>query len=108
MASAHALSRHRRLPQPRRPVLAPRRRRPGRWVYKISDSNVASARSNVGMLDDGSDVIALLEAERARAARGTPVAFVLMRHIDGIEVGIGAYFDGDKFLQPACIDWEHK
>ena len=77
------------------------RARPRRTVFKRCDS---AGDTFVGMLDDGSDVAALLEVQ------GTPEgeAFILMDHVQGIETGIGAYFNGERFLRPACLDWEHK
>jgi phosphoribosylamine--glycine ligase len=58
----------------------------------------------VGQLDDGRDVLAFLEGlSDADAGR-----VVLMAHVDGVEMGVGAYFNGERFLLPACLDWEHK
>ena len=84
--------------------------KPGRYVYKVSSGESPSTGNYVGQLDDASDLVAVLqvEAKRVAAAGKAPVPFVLMEHIEGVETGVGAYFDGQRFLRPACIDWEHK
>ena len=83
------------------------RRHPARYVYKICSGHSASTRNYVGQLDDGADLVAMLRVEARRAGEAPP-GFVLMQHVDGVEIGTGAYFDGHRFLRPACIDWEHK
>ncbi|MEA3001291.1 MAG: phosphoribosylamine---glycine ligase [Sphingomonadales bacterium] len=79
---------------------------PGRYVLKFSGPDFESSDNYVGQLEDGADVRAMLRAKLPR--RGAGATFILMRHIAGIEMGVGAYFDGRKFLRPACLDWEHK
>lgn len=81
--------------------------RPGRYVLKFSGPGFESSDNYVGQRPDGADVRAVLAA-RFRARGGAPASYILMDHVDGIEIGIGAYFDGDNFLEPACLDWEHK
>ena len=81
--------------------------RPARYVLKQSGADHASGDTYVGGLPDGSDVAAILKTKRAGSAPGSD-GFILMEFIDGVEMGVGAYFDGERFLTPACLDWEHK
>lgn len=82
-------------------------RHPGRYVLKFSGDDFASADNYVGQLKDGRDVLAVIAA-RFRQRKTDRMNFVLMTHVDGVEMGVGAYFDGTRFLMPACLDWEHK
>jgi phosphoribosylamine--glycine ligase len=74
--------------------------RPARYVFK---SNGPDAATFVGHHSRGADVSALLSGDG-------PVgpSFVLMEFVEGVEMGVGAYFNGEEFLRPACLDWEHK
>jgi phosphoribosylamine--glycine ligase len=81
---------------------------PRRYVFKLNGANWLSARNYVGQMDDGRDVIALLTAARDRWSAEESASFLLMEYIDGVEVGVGAFFNGKKFLEPANLDWEHK
>jgi len=89
-------------------ALAFLREHPGRWVYKLNGGLFPSTHNYVGEMEDGSDVAALIACHRARWEGSEPPSFVLMEHIAGVEIGIGAYFNGERFLHPACLDWEHK
>jgi phosphoribosylamine--glycine ligase len=75
--------------------------RPRRCVFKRSASG---GDTFVGSMSDGRDVAVFL-----RSVSLTPgERFVLMDHVEGVETGVGAYFNGERFLRPACVDWEHK
>ena len=80
-------------------------RHPGRYALKFNGPE-AAIDNYVGRLNDGRDVRAFLA--RLPQREGKPESFVLMEYIQGVEMGVGAYFDGSKFLEPACLDWEHK
>lgn len=78
---------------------------PGRYVLKFNGPE-AAIDNYVGRLDDGRDVRAFLR--KLAHPEALRASLVLMEYIEGIEMGVGAYFDGEKFLAPACLDWEHK
>ncbi|HEX4209245.1 MAG TPA: phosphoribosylglycinamide synthetase C domain-containing protein [Candidatus Binataceae bacterium] len=83
------------------------RERGGRYVFKANGS-VMGLPTYVGQAEDGADLVGQLIRYRARWTKKAAPRFVLMKHLRGIEVGVGAYFNGREFLDPPCIDWEHK
>lgn len=77
---------------------------PARYVLKYDSGSNLLCQTFVGRSPDGVDVLALLAARQHLDS----TSHLLMEYIDGVEIGIGAYFNGQRFLMPACLDWEHK
>jgi phosphoribosylamine--glycine ligase len=80
----------------------------GRYVLKFNGADSPRTRNYIGELDDGADMLALLAMYRDHGPADARPDFVLMQHLRGVEVGVGAYFNGEAFLDTACIDFEHK
>ena len=80
------------------------RHEPRRYVLKFN--GYGSMNTMVGNLEDGSDMVAILR--QLSLSKQDEPRIVLTSHLEGVEMGVGAYFNGTKFLQPACLDWEHK
>ena len=81
---------------------------PARYVFKINDAASLRTKNYVGQLENGDDMAALLALQKSQWSESWLPDFVLMEYIEGIEVGVGAYFNGEDFLQPALLDFEHK
>ncbi len=61
----------------------------------------------VGQEDDGKDVIHVLESYKAVYA-DTVKVFQLQRRMRGVEVAVGAFFNGKRFMMPINVNFEHK
>lgn len=79
-----------------------------RYVFKLNGSEWSSTRTYIGLMENGDDMVALLRGTQGSWPSGVSSSFVLMDHLSGVEVGVGGFFDGEKFLSPANLDWEHK
>jgi phosphoribosylamine---glycine ligase len=81
---------------------------PGRYVIKPSgEAQNVKRRLFVGEEDDGQDVIHMLEAYK-RALADEIKVFQLQRRVTGVEVAVGAFFNGKNFIHPININFEHK
>lgn len=61
----------------------------------------------VGQEDDGRDVIHVLESYKAVYSDRVKI-FQLQRRVRGVEVAVGAFFNGSDFMMPINVNFEHK
>ena len=84
------------------------RENPDRYVIKPSgESGNVKRRLFVGDEDDGEDVIRVLEAYKKSFPDEIKV-FQLQRRVTGVEVAVGAFFNGREFVMPLNINFENK
>jgi phosphoribosylamine---glycine ligase len=81
---------------------------PDRYVIKPSgEAQNVKRRLFVGEEEDGQDVIRMLDAYK-RAFSDEIKIFQLQRRVTGVEVAVGAFFNGKQFVYPVNINFEHK
>jgi len=81
---------------------------PNRYVLKPSgEAQNIKRLLFVGEEEDGRDVIQVLE-DYKRHLSATVKEFQLQRRIVGVEVAVGAFFNGQEFVTPVCVNFEHK
>ena len=61
----------------------------------------------VGREDDGSDVVDVLRAYK-KAWGHRMKGFQLQRRVEGVEIAVCGFFNGERFLEPINFNFEHK
>ena len=82
---------------------------PSRYVFKPS-GNIASDMKGIlflGQEEDGKDLIEILEQNKKIWAKKIK-KFQLQKMAVGVEVAVGAFFNGEDFIYPLNINFEHK
>lgn len=81
---------------------------PGRYVIKPSGlaANIKGLLF-IGEEEDGRDVVQVLEDYKKAWAQKIPV-FQLQKRITGVEIAVGAFFNGKEFIYPINVNFEHK
>lgn len=81
---------------------------PSRYVLKPSgEAQNLKRMLFVGEEEDGKDVIQVLEAYKKVSTEDIKV-FQLQKKASGVEIAVGAFFNGNNFVYPININFEHK
>jgi phosphoribosylamine--glycine ligase len=84
------------------------RSNPGRHVIKPSgEAQNIKRLLFVGQEDDGRDVIDVLTSYRNLYSDKVK-QFQLQKRVTGVEIAVGAFFNGERFLSPINVNFEHK
>jgi len=82
---------------------------PDRYVIKPSgiDQGEQKELLFVGEEDDGKDAIQVLSIYKLRWSKKIKI-FQLQKFISGVEIAVGAFFNGEDFIYPINVNFEHK
>ena len=85
------------------------RANPDKYVFKPSGNTPSGGKGLLflGEEDDGKDLVELFEKNKATWQKKAPV-FQLQKYINGVEVAVGAFFNGKDFIYPINVNFEHK
>ncbi|MCA9399126.1 MAG: phosphoribosylamine--glycine ligase, partial [Candidatus Omnitrophica bacterium] len=84
------------------------RQNPARYVIKPSgEAQNIKRLLFVGEQEDGQDVIQVLESYKRAWSKKIKV-FQLQKRVSGVEIAVGAFFNGEEFILPININFEHK
>ncbi len=81
---------------------------PGQYVVKPSgEAQDIKKLLFVGQEQDGHDVIRILESYKRVWFKEVRV-FQLQKRVNGIEIAVGGFFNGEKFIRPINVNFEYK
>ncbi len=82
---------------------------PGRYVFKPSGTIPSDSKGILflGQEEDGKDIIEVLEQNKFLWAKKIN-KFQLQKMVVGVEVAVGAFFNGEDFIYPINVNFEHK
>lgn len=82
---------------------------PARYVFKPSGNTPSGGKGLlfIGEEEDGKDLIEILDQNKKIWQKKAPV-FQLQKFVSGVEVAVGAFFNGKDFILPINVNFEHK
>ena len=82
---------------------------PSRYVFKPSGNTPSSGKGLlfIGEEEDGKDLLEILDQNKKVWQKKAPV-FQLQKYVTGVEVAVGAFFNGHDFIKPINVNFEHK
>jgi len=84
------------------------KKNPDRYVLKPSGkAQNEKELLFIGQEGDGKDIIQVLEHYKANWSKKIK-EFQMQKFAEGVEIAVGAFFNGKDFVMPICVNFEHK
>jgi hypothetical protein len=83
---------------------------PGRYIFKPSEGDLDWHVKNllfIAQEEDGKDLLEVLEHNRKSWSRKIK-RFQFQKVASGVEIAVGAFFNGNDFITPINVNFEHK